>query len=167
MYGIKRMVYRRPVNYFESRRIKIWKEIIELAKSESYQALGEYQHSTTKMDFICNKNHEFSMTPNDFKKGILCPACARERITAAAIVTANKLKVEAAVRFTKYLTSKGYIAKSPYESSTKKITLQCSEGHTFTSSSPRNFKLSKGCKTCYQESKRVQKLIAKNKSRAV
>ena len=99
------MVYRRPVNYFESRRIKIWKEIIELAKSESYQALGEYQHSTTKMDFICNKNHEFSMTPNDFKKGILCPACARERITAAAIVTANKLKVEAAVRFTKYLTS--------------------------------------------------------------
>lgn len=132
MYGVERMVYRRPVNYFESRRIKIWKEIIELAESESYQALGEYLSSTTKMDFVCNKNHEFSMTPNDFKKGSRCPACARERITAAAIVTANKLKAKAAVRFTKYLSSKGYIAKSPYESSNKKITIQCSEGHAFT-----------------------------------
>jgi len=84
------MVYRRPVNYFESRRIKIWKAIIELAKSESYQALGEYLSSATKMDFICNKNQEFSMTPNDFKKGIRCPVCARERITAAAIIRANK-----------------------------------------------------------------------------
>jgi hypothetical protein len=54
------------------------------------------------MDFICNKNHEFSMTPNDFKKSIRCPVCARERITAPAIVTENKLKAEAAVRFTEY-----------------------------------------------------------------
>jgi len=167
MYGVERMVYRRPVNYFESRRIIFWKAIIELAKSESDQALGEYFNSATKMDFICNKNHKFSMTPNDFKKGIRLPVCARGRITAAAIVTANKLKSEAAVRLTKYLTSKGYIAKSPYETSTNKITIQCSEGHTFTSSSPRSFKLSKDCKICYKESKRVQKLIAKNKNRAV
>ncbi|MEH6454005.1 MAG: hypothetical protein V7782_13300 [Psychromonas sp.] len=72
------------------RQFKIWKAIIELAKSESYQALGEYLSSTTKMDFIGNKNHESSMTPNDFNKGIPCPACARERITAAAIIRANK-----------------------------------------------------------------------------
>lgn len=155
------MVYRRPVN-IESRRIKQREAITELANLEYYQVLGEYLHSATKMDFICNKNHDFSMTPNDFKKGVRCSNCARERISAAA----NNKRIEASIRFTKYLTSKGYIAKSPYETAHKKITIQCSKGHNFISS-PHNLKLTKGCKICYQENKRVQKLIAKNMTSAV
>ncbi|MGV3216636.1 hypothetical protein ACEE02_07065 [Clostridium perfringens] len=58
-------------NHIETTKL----EFIKQVESEGYTVIGDYVNSKTKLELECNKNHRYSVAPNDFKKGNRCPHC--------------------------------------------------------------------------------------------
>ena len=51
------------------------KELYVLAKKLRYEIIGEYKKNSEKLNFRCVQQHNFSMTPHNFKSGHQCPKC--------------------------------------------------------------------------------------------
>lgn len=51
-------------------------DFYDLAASINFTVNGKYVNSDTKVSMICDKGHDFDMTPTDFKSGRRCSSCA-------------------------------------------------------------------------------------------
>ncbi|MFT6905952.1 MAG: Zn finger protein HypA/HybF involved in hydrogenase expression [Oleiphilaceae bacterium] len=139
----------------EKRKIRKSKELSDIATLETYQVEGPYINNSTKMEFICDKKHSFDMTANDFKKGVRCPVCARNRVNAAATIQATQSKINAEIIFANLVASKDHIALSPYNGAHKAVLFQCDNWHLFNAT-PSNFKHGNGCPKCNNETRRIK-----------
>ena len=101
----------------------------ELVESEGYKLLSEYKNNNTKVKIICNKGHEYSVTPNHFKSGSRCPKCA------------GTCSIQAKEQFMNLLESEGYKLLSDYKNALIKVKLKCPAGHVYEVT-PHSFKTS-------------------------
>ena len=98
---------------------------------------SEYINTATKVNLVCLMNHNFSITPHDFKKGHGCPKCAGNCPKASE----DDFYFQINERRCKILNGSVYI------NNTTKVSLECSDGHIF-SIVPLAFKSGHGCSKC-------------------
>lgn len=96
-------------------------KIINYVSSKGGKVINieNYKNNTTKLNFKCNFNHEWSATWSNIKQGRWCPYCAKNK----------KLSLE----FAKNVASK-YQAKllsTEYKNSKSKLHWQCKFNHLF------------------------------------
>ena len=75
---------------------------INQVEKERYKLIGEYVNNRTKVEIMCNKGHNYFVTPHNFKSGYRCPMCNTishgERI-ARKILEEHKLEFEQQKKF--------------------------------------------------------------------
>ncbi|WP_066065221.1 hypothetical protein [Neobacillus soli] len=107
-----------------------------VVKSIGYKVIGEYENSKTNIELQCDKNHVYSVKPNDFiHTGNRCPKCS--------IRNPEKAKED----FYNSVESEGYKVIGDYKGSHKKIEIQCTKNHVY-SVTPSNFKSGWRCSKC-------------------
>jgi hypothetical protein len=112
--------------------------MVELLYKEGYMHKSEYINSNTKMKLLCPENHEWNVTPNDFKKGIRCPKCG------------NKCKEQSKQDFINLVEECSYTLHEEYTGVMNRVLLECDRGHKYRTR-PNDFKKGYRCKKCYTE----------------
>ena len=111
----------------------------------------------TRYDFKCKREHCFSMLVRDLKRGVWCFECKRN-----LRIEKLKIKVEK-----KVFEKKGNIKFGNAKTSSDKVMLSCSEGHTWTTSI-NHLLGGSWCGSCYHIKSRASltefQEIAKSKS---
>jgi len=104
-------------------------------ENKGYKLLSnEYVNSHSKIQVMCNKGHEYSVSFKQFKKGQRCPYCY-----------GNNNKTQSEVE--KIIKKEGYIVLSEYKNAKEKIKLQCPKGHIFKTRF-NNFQQGQRCPVC-------------------
>ena len=106
----------------------MWKKLtIEYVK-EGYEERGyilkstEYVDSKTKLDYICPKGHEGSITWGDFKSGRGCPICGLESRAAKRRLRFNDVIAS--------FNDGGYeVLSDTYKNNDQTLTLLCKNKH--------------------------------------
>ena len=124
--------------------IQAKKEFLELVESEEYKLIGEYVNAKTKVKIRCNKGHEYSTTPHNFKNSNRCPECP------------CKSSIQAEKDFIELVESVGYELLEEYKNSYTKVKIRCNEGHEYKVI-PDGFKRGTRCPECFE--RRSQKEI--------
>ena len=107
----------------------------EYILNEGYKLLStEYIKSHSKIQVMCDKGHEYSVSFKQFKKGQRCPYCY-----------GNNNKTQSEVE--KIIKKEGYIVLSEYKNAKEKIKLQCPLGHIFKMRF-NNFQQGQRCPIC-------------------
>lgn len=92
------------------------KQVKDAFEAEGYTLLTQYKRKNTqKLDFICPKGHEHSITWADFRAGCRCALC-------------NKPSVDPEIVREFFITA-GYTPLSEYQRAADKIPYICSRGH--------------------------------------
>ena len=102
----------------------------------------EYKNASTKLSYMCQKEHKHSITWNSFNGGNRCPECAKES-------TRLKLKLDFSI-IKQEIEKEGYILLSTdedYINNTSKLKMICPEGHE-CKISWGNFKQGRRCREC-------------------
>jgi len=98
-------------------------DIDSILAVEGYKRLSEYKNRTTPFRVLCNNNHEFSTTYNEWAKGTRCYVCKYNRSTRNYTYIDIKREVE----------KEGYKLLSTEFINTKEpLTLLCPNGHEWT-----------------------------------
>lgn len=90
------------------------------AESRNYKLLStEFRYAKDKLEFRCDKGHEFEAVYHNFKKGHGCPVCSGTKR-----LNYNEVK--------NYIESFNYILLSnSYKNAKEKLNLSCPKGHTY------------------------------------
>ena len=102
----------------------------------------EYKNASTKLYYICPKNHKHYIVWNSFNNGNRCPECAKEN-------TKLKLKLDFSI-VKQEIEKEGYIllsTKEEYINNTSKLRMICPKGHK-CEISWSNFQQGKRCREC-------------------
>ena len=122
-------------------------QFLELLAKEGYELIEEYKSSMTKVKIRCNKDHEYKVTPNDFKNNdSRCPVCA------------GLCPEQAKDQFLELLTEERYELLSEYKNNYTKVELKCPNGHEWNVI-PSSFKNYRRCPHC--EGSTGQRLLQK------
>jgi len=113
----------------------------EQFEQEGYQLISkEYINAHTRLNFICNNNHEHSINWNNFKNGQRCRICSTIKISKKLRHTYEFIKEQ--------FEKEGYILLSKtYHNSNKKLKYRCNNNH-ISYTSYDNFKAGHRCKKC-------------------
>jgi hypothetical protein len=107
----------------------------------------EYQNNNTKLNYICENNHESTITFNNFKKGGRCRICSINKQT----YTYNFVK--------KYFKDNDCkLLETDYINSITKLNYICKNGH-ITSTIFSSFKNGHGCNICYGNKKHTYDFV--------
>ncbi|WP_129692296.1 hypothetical protein [Gottfriedia acidiceleris] len=68
-------------------------------KEANYKVNGEYVNNKTKVPLICDKKHNFEMTPNDFNGGARCKYCKRSKGERAICNWLDKQKIKYEIEY--------------------------------------------------------------------
>lgn len=99
-----------------------------------------YERSNKKLDMICNKGHECSISWDNFKYGRRCKTCA-------SLSKANKFKLDYS-EVKKYIESYGCkLLDKDYKNNSIKLHIKCHCGENFYMSLAK-FKINKKCLSC-------------------
>ena len=126
--------------------IKTKKEFIEYLANVKYELLGEYNNNSTKVKIRCNKGHDYSVSPSNFKKGRRCPICA------------GLCSIQAEKNFKELLVKERYTLIGKYKNNKTKVLVMCPEGHEWNVI-PSGFKNYCRCPHC--EGSTGQRLLQK------
>ncbi|HFK1549176.1 TPA: hypothetical protein ACGXMZ_005101 [Bacillus albus] len=117
------------------------KELQDIAKSKGGKCLSKvYINIDSKLEFICENGHYFSITPYNIKKGQWCRKCSYEKMSELFRLNENEMHNIA--------KEKGWICLSNnYKNAREKLKWKCEEGHIFERSLS-HVKEGRGCPTC-------------------
>ena len=119
-----------------NKRSKQAKEhFFELLHEEGYELIDEYTNNKTKVSLKCPLQHEYSVTPNHFKKGVRCPKCT------------NNCTEQSKDQFKKLVKLEGYTLLNEYKNTQIKIKIKCDKGHIYNVK-PNHFKNGSRCPKC-------------------
>lgn len=106
----------------------------------------KYINSCSKVLIDCGKNHQFSITPNDIRKGNWCPYCHGQTLE----------QVEHNL-YTKISSRKGRLL-SKFINNKTKVNIECEDKHFFRMT-PNDVTQNHWCPWCYTISKSNTKLL--------
>ena len=116
--------------------IQAKEQFLKLLVKEGYELLSEYKGIKIKVEMRCDKGHEYSVRPNDFKNGhSRCPVCS------------GQCPIQAKEQFIELLTQERYKLLSEYKGVMKKVKIKCPEGHEYKVI-PSSFKRGSRCPVC-------------------
>ncbi|AUR86432.1 hypothetical protein NVP1084O_225 [Vibrio phage 1.084.O._10N.261.49.F5] len=121
----------------------------EVCDTKGYKRLTGYRDAVTKIEFICNKGHSFSMLPSGILKGNKCNIC-----TGKSPEHQRRL-------FEDFVKSTSFEIIETYKHSIVKVKLKCKHGHYF-SVYPSDFRKSVSCTVCSGKNKDNAKRNFKN-----
>ncbi len=117
--------------------IEYVKEKIEELRPGTICNFTEYKNVDTKLDLICNKGHNYSVTFSDIKQGYWCAECA----------CCKKYTIEDVKKYIKEKYPKAIVKSKEYIDNGSKLEIVCENGHiyepTFSS-----IKSGKWCSEC-------------------
>lgn len=118
-----------------SQRLK-FEDVKRLVESRGFELLDDfYINSRTKMNLKCKKNHTFTMSVDNLKKGCNCPSCV-----GVAKPTIDEIK--------EYLGQYGYtLLDEKYTNNATKLRFLCNNGHEY-SARWSQFKRGQRCPQC-------------------
>ena len=120
-------------------------------EEKGYKLLNNtYRSNCHKLNLICNKGHFCSISFANFKRGRRCPICSGKKPWPFSEVR-------------EYVENEGYyLINHDEQDGSKKSTLQCPEGHTF-SVRFSDFRAGRRCPTCVRnaQSSKPEKAIQK------
>ncbi|MFB2894032.1 hypothetical protein ACE1CI_14070 [Aerosakkonemataceae cyanobacterium BLCC-F50] len=97
-------------------RVVTRKQVKDAFKAEGYTLLTPYKRDNTqKLDFICPKGHDHSITWADFQAGCRCSLCNKPFVNPEIVK--------------EFFISAGYTPLSEYQKSDDKIPYICPKGH--------------------------------------
>lgn len=100
----------------------------------------EYINSKSKLNMICDKGHEISMTFEVIKRGGRCKQCANKNLSILKKLDYDDVRT--------YIESFGYkMLSEKYESNTSKIKIKCSCGNIYNTTYA-SFKKGNRCRIC-------------------
>ncbi len=125
-------------NDMNPKQLEHYNILSEIAEQKGYKLIDNYTNSTTPINFICSKNHNFTMRSNDFKNGHECPQCK--------IKTRNTPE-QAKQNFYSLVEERGYTLLGEYVKAKIKVKLECPNSHIIEIS-PDHFKRNRNCAKC-------------------
>jgi very-short-patch-repair endonuclease/rubredoxin len=78
----------------------------------------EYRNNYTKLDIECDSSHRYRVAWTNFQQGYRCPYCSKKRVDFADIKSVFE--------------DRGCVLLSEYKNSTTKLSIQCPQGHQYT-----------------------------------
>jgi hypothetical protein len=128
---------------------KVRKNITDLQKATS--GLGyilvseEYKNYQSKLNFVCPRNHKFSMSWSNFwSLKQRCPTCFREHVKARANIDIVR----------EYLQKEGYeLISTEYKNNYSNLHIKCPQEHTYFATWA-NIKRGTRCLECFYQSRR-------------
>ena len=100
---------------------------------------GIYTNSYTKVELICDNQHNFTITPHNFMKGRGCPRCA------------SVCSIQAKENFLLRISDNKHQLLQNYVNNYTKVSIQCNNQHVF-SIIPSSYMLGTGCNICNESS---------------
>ena len=93
--------------------------------------IGEWEGDRTRLNLICDENHEFTPTINKFLRGQRCPRCHYNKVRVLNSIAKEEYYERLKPFFNEEnITFKGFIGE--WKGNQTKLNLTCSKGHEFT-----------------------------------
>ena len=120
-------------------------EVIDnILKEKGHKLQTGYINNRTKVSVICDKGHEYNITPTHIKKGVGCGVCGGK--------DKNKIQED----LDKFCDEFNFKRLEDYKTTHTRIKFSCKEGHEFYKS-PSKLKTSKICSVCAKNGYTVNK----------
>ncbi|WP_157829145.1 GIY-YIG nuclease family protein [Colwellia sp. 75C3] len=108
---------------------------LKTLNAKGYTPLSQYVNAKTRMNVMCDKGHEFDITPDKIKLGRGCRVCA------------GNCPIKAGIDFKNMVISRGEIQLSEYKGDTVKVKIRCEKEHEYLII-PGSYKVGRGCAKC-------------------
>ena len=120
------------------------KEYKEQIKDRNIIVLEEYINNNTKIKHQCQIcDHIWSVIPNNIKRGIGCPSCAKKVLSKKLTFTTEQYKEQ--------IKDCSVVVLEEYKGAKEKIKHQCQVCNHIWSVTPNNIKRGHGCPACSNE----------------
>lgn len=108
---------------------KPYRELVSYVEKYGYKLITseeDYVNTGTNLELICNKNHKYPVTFDNFRKGARCPECFNQKRGKSSIVPYS-IRKEAVESFGYSFVTK----ESDYVNASQTIILKCDKGHEY------------------------------------